>query len=209
MTLDEFWKLHEALPVNDAADVLTQRLKQLDAASVQAFNQHQVQCAIQAYSWDLWGAAYLIDGGCSDDGFMDFRYGLMARGRQVFEAALLDPDTLAQVTDDESDEGYIPNEDMAYVADRAYLALTGEALPQIETTYPEDPTGDEWDFDDEELCRTKFPALWAKHGASGDEHVDGHAAGKSLGAPALDPSHLGDLGEVPVGDNRTGRRVGG
>jgi hypothetical protein len=128
----------------------------------------------------------------------------------VFEAALRDPDTLAQVTDDASDEGYIPNEDMAYVADRAYLALTGEALPPIETTHPEHPIGDEWDFDDEDMCRTKFPALWAQHGASDDGQVDGHVPpGKPPGTPALDPAHLGDLGEVPVGDNRTGRRVGG
>jgi hypothetical protein len=23
----------------------------------------------RAYRWDLWGAAYLMEGGCSDDGF--------------------------------------------------------------------------------------------------------------------------------------------
>lgn len=30
-----------------------------------------------------------------------------------------------------------------------------------------------------------------------------------LGAPAHHPAHLGDLGEVPVGESRAGRRVGG
>ncbi|MGW9206325.1 DUF4240 domain-containing protein [Embleya sp. NPDC055664] len=33
------------------------------------------------YLWDLWAAAYLIGGGCSDDAFMDFRAGLIAQGR--------------------------------------------------------------------------------------------------------------------------------
>ena len=34
-----------------------------------------------AYIWDLWGAAYLINGGCSDDGFAYFRSWLISRGR--------------------------------------------------------------------------------------------------------------------------------
>jgi hypothetical protein len=42
----------------------------------------------------LWAAAYLIEGGC-DDGFMDFRAGLMLQGRTAFEAAVADPDSLA------------------------------------------------------------------------------------------------------------------
>ena len=32
------------------------------------------------YRWDMWAAAYLIGGGCSDDGFIDFRAGLIAQG---------------------------------------------------------------------------------------------------------------------------------
>ena len=42
----------------------------------------------QAYSWPLWGAAYVINGGCSDDTFTDFRAALISRGRQAFEAQL-------------------------------------------------------------------------------------------------------------------------
>jgi len=34
-----------------------------------------------AYTWDLWGAAYLINGGGSDDGFAYFRSWLISRGR--------------------------------------------------------------------------------------------------------------------------------
>ena len=32
------------------------------------------------YRWDVWGAAYLIAGVCSDDSFVDFRAGLRAQG---------------------------------------------------------------------------------------------------------------------------------
>jgi hypothetical protein len=48
-----------------------------------------------AYIWDLWGAAYLINGGCSDDGFAYFRSWLISRGRVTYEAAVRDPDSLA------------------------------------------------------------------------------------------------------------------
>ena len=36
-----------------------------------------------SYRWDLWGAAYLANGGCSDDGFDYFRGWLIGQGRKV------------------------------------------------------------------------------------------------------------------------------
>ena len=53
----------------------------------------------EAYHWDLWGAAYLINGGCSDDGFEYFRRWLVLQGRDVFQAAVSNPDTLAEVAE--------------------------------------------------------------------------------------------------------------
>ena len=34
------------------------------------------------YRRDLWAAAYLIGGGCSDDSFIDFRAGLILQGHE-------------------------------------------------------------------------------------------------------------------------------
>lgn len=48
-----------------------------------------------AFTWPLWGAAYVINGGCSDDSFTDFRASLISRGRTVFDKAFADPDSLA------------------------------------------------------------------------------------------------------------------
>ena len=48
----------------------------------------------RAYRQELWGAAYLINGGCSDDGFVYFLGWLIAQGRDVYQAALPDPDSL-------------------------------------------------------------------------------------------------------------------
>ncbi len=43
-----------------------------------------------AYHWDLWALAYMAQGGCSDDGFRDFRAWLILQGKELFEAALQD-----------------------------------------------------------------------------------------------------------------------
>ena len=50
-----------------------------------------------AYKYGLWSAASILCDGCSDDGFIDFRGWLIAQGREVYMAALKDPDSLADV----------------------------------------------------------------------------------------------------------------
>ncbi|OIP43450.1 MAG: hypothetical protein AUK47_02605 [Deltaproteobacteria bacterium CG2_30_63_29] len=58
--------------------------------------EHRLQLYFQeAYRWDLWGVAYLVNGGCSDDGF-DYALGwLIAQGRVHFHAAMKDPEAMA------------------------------------------------------------------------------------------------------------------
>lgn len=161
MKMEEFWKFNEELPEEEAASVLFGRLIKQDPESIIEYSRIFHQKFSEAYIWDLWGAAYLIDGGCSDDGFMDFRYGLISRGQKVYEDALRNPDSLASVLDEDS---FIPNEDFGYVAQKAYEHLTGNEMPLFEYDHPQEPSGDDWDFDESELCKNKFPKLWAKFG---------------------------------------------
>lgn len=55
----------------------------------------------QSYNGNLWGAAYLILGGCSDDGFDYFRAWLIAQGKEPFYNALENPDSLVKIADNE------------------------------------------------------------------------------------------------------------
>jgi hypothetical protein len=165
MTIDEFWSLLEGLPPGeDAEEELRKRLAPLDAGEIAEFQAHFDAQHARAYAWLLWGAATIIDGGCSDDGFIDFRYGLISRGRRVFEDALADPDSLADVASRDDDTGYIPNEGIGYVAAEVHEEKTGNEIPRRECDEPPDPTGEEWDFDDEALCAKRLPRLWAKFG---------------------------------------------
>jgi hypothetical protein len=162
MDIDEFWRLNEALPPDGAEKVLEQRLRRLSPEEIVSYQHHFYKAFTSAYRWQLWGAAYLMDGGCSDDGFMDFRYGLIACGRIVFEAALADPDSLADMSI--LDGVYIPNESFGYVVQRVYKDMTGSEMPDSGVDFPDAPAGDEWDFDDDSQNMAMLPKLWAKFG---------------------------------------------
>lgn len=66
----------------------------------QAQNFHDITQAYEdlAYKYGLWDAAEIImEYGCSNDGFIDFRAWLIAQGKEVYLAALADPDSLVEV----------------------------------------------------------------------------------------------------------------
>ena len=112
---------------------------------------------MRSYTWELWGAAYLINGGCSDDGFDYFRAGLIALGRAAFEAGVRDADSLADYIDDE-----LSGEEFLYIAPKAYQKVTGEEdLPREAVRFPE--LGQRWDFDDDNEMERRYPKLFAKH----------------------------------------------
>jgi hypothetical protein len=78
-----------------AADLVA-ALGQRSVSEVLDYDRIHGQLMAESYRWELWGAAYLIGGGgCSDDGFDDFRGWLLGQGRATWQAALADPDSLA------------------------------------------------------------------------------------------------------------------
>ncbi|MCW1885117.1 DUF4240 domain-containing protein [Luteolibacter flavescens] len=161
MDKNAFWKLLDGLDAEDAAAELAARLEDLEPAEIAEFQRHFDEAHEAAYIWSLWGAAYLMEGGCSDDGFMDFRYGLISRGQKVYEAALADPDTLADLV---GDDDFISNEEFGYVAGQVYQSITDEEIPRSDNPPALEPTGEEWDFEDMDLNAEKLPKLTAKFG---------------------------------------------
>jgi hypothetical protein len=102
MLKSEFWKLiddsrHEAGGDAKAhAATFKSALDDLEPNELISFGHWFDDYYARADSWDLWGAAYVIGGGCSDDGFMDFKGWLVSRGEKVYEAALANPESLAK-----------------------------------------------------------------------------------------------------------------
>ena len=163
MNTEQFWAILDDLQGEAPEGELRNRLELLDPEDLLGFQELFVNAVDAAYDWNLWAAAYIIDGGCSGDRFTDFRYGLIARGKMIYDRALKDADSLADVASDEED-GEIANEEFGYVAQEVYQSKTGEDLPRVSIGGVGEPTGEQWDFDDSELCASRMPRLWAKFG---------------------------------------------
>ncbi|MFF3064088.1 DUF4240 domain-containing protein [Oerskovia sp. NPDC057915] len=172
-------------------DALTAVLvERLSPDEILAFAAVSDEVSTAAYAWPVWGAAYLIEGGCSDDGFMDFRDGLVLAGRDVFTRTVADPDSLAEhpvVVAMASDQGWFGFESLDSLVGDAWTKATGrddedyyEARDTAAPSAPAatgtgtgtdgsetpvgastDPAGERWDFDDEDENRRRLPRLAA------------------------------------------------
>jgi hypothetical protein len=168
MTRNSFWQLiDESLSGFNAAqpdgnmDRQAERLRQLlaglAAEEIVSFNEHFRALMVDAYRWDLWAAAHVLGGGCSDDYFSYFRAWLISRGRIVYEGVCADPESLAEYERAPGVED-IFFEDFPYAIAEAYEQATGRDLPDPTAVEPDRPTGERWE--DDESLRARFPALW-------------------------------------------------
>jgi len=142
---------------------LRRELETLSADEIVGFQYCFYDLIAESYRWDLWGAAYVINGGCSDDGFEYFRDWLISKGQKVYEAALKDPETLTSIIDDPDDCQF---EDFGYVATQVWERKTGKDLDEFpfpDVDRPDSPAGKEWSEDGDELMH-RFPKLWKKFG---------------------------------------------
>ena len=103
MTADEFWALIDTArsladgDPDETAAAVERMLMERDPDEIYAYLEQEARVMERSYSWSLWGAAYITNGGCSDDGFDYWRGWLIAQGRDVFEAVLANPDSLTDL----------------------------------------------------------------------------------------------------------------
>jgi hypothetical protein len=109
----------------------------------------------RTYHWPLWAAAYIASGGCSDDSFSDFRAALISRGREAFEKALADPESLADEDFDEDEWFY---ESYLYAVDDGVRAAVGH-LVERNQPHPAEPSGVAWSEDE---VHERYPRLSAR-----------------------------------------------
>ncbi|MGV4985039.1 DUF4240 domain-containing protein [Streptomyces sp. NPDC001709] len=163
----EFWELIDATreaaegDPEEQADVLVDRLLQLDPDLVLDFARHFEARYNRAYRWDLWGAASVLLDGASDDAFDFFRCWLIGQGREVYEGALHDPDSLAELLGEFDEEIDGDGEELGYAADEAYEQLTGTVAPDLGIApAPAEPEGTPVDFENDRALAERFPQLW-------------------------------------------------
>ena len=158
MDVAQFWQLIEYARENAGGDVdeqaadLTDLLSDLPPAEIAAFDRTFRQLLNDAYGWDLWAAAFIINGGCSDDSFEYFRCWLIAQGERVYREALADPESLVGRAEPDAEA-----ESMLYAAQDAYEVETGRKLT-ADFTPPTEPAGEPWE---EDQLAAMYPRLWA------------------------------------------------
>ncbi|ARF71421.1 hypothetical protein B7C62_03485 [Kitasatospora albolonga] len=186
MDINEWWGLVERAreaagdraddrdpPDDPLPDALTDVLAALEPARIVDFAVTADEVTASACRWPLWNAAYVIEGGCGDDGFMDFRDGLVLLGREVFTRAVADPDSLAAlpvvVRMSRGESGWIGYETLEGPVRRAY-ERTGGTADAFRTAVEAadrgrirtgEPGGATWDPEDDGLTRRHLPRLAA------------------------------------------------
>ena len=163
MDKDAFWTLIEEGresegDCNEQAVAVMQRLSELPASDILDFQRHIDECRVEAYRWDLWAVAYIINGGCSDDGFEYFRGWLITQGQDYYQAALEDPERAAERTEPGVCE--YECEDILFGARQVYQKVAGGLMPGTGVPLPREPHGTSWT--EEDLPR-RYPALYARY----------------------------------------------
>ncbi|GIK40406.1 MAG: hypothetical protein BroJett011_42390 [Chloroflexota bacterium] len=167
ITQADFWNLIALSLKGNLGDKAAQCQKlqeQLLALSPEDIVQFQHRFdgyLIQAYTWDLWAVATLIGRGCSDNCFIDFRSWLISKGKDVYEAAMKEPDSLAQsITEKDGDCQF---ELFQYVAIEAWAKKAGRSaddFPYGGNIARKAPAGQEWRYD--ARFQQRFPQLCAR-----------------------------------------------
>jgi hypothetical protein len=174
MSEDRFWaliettKAFESNPERQLAS-LHEALGKLSPDEIEAYEAAFDDQMTRSYSWDLWGAAYVVHGGASDDGFEYFRCWLVSKGRKVFEKVMADPDSLADMLAPKV-EGALQFEEFAYVARRVWGENTGRPSGEMPNAanmiYPgREPSGTRFDEDADHLAK-RYPKLWRRFGTN-------------------------------------------
>lgn len=171
---DIYWRIvSESLDNTDNQDdqeqFLIKRLQKLTPGEIIGFRLRTDKLLYDTYNSQMWCAGYIMNGGCSDDGFEYFRNWVISRGKEVYYNAKSNPDSLVGQADEELD-GY-DFEGFWYVALEAFKNNTGKDLYDFidednfklkEGNYPKI----EFDWKEEEpdtmkaICPKLFDSMW-------------------------------------------------
>jgi hypothetical protein len=133
---------------------------ELTADEIIAFDKFVFERLRDAFRWDLWEVAYIMNGGCSDDGFDYFCGWLVGKGRKHYEAALANPEHAAKGVSP-GDEPF-ENESMFYVGGNAWEEKTGKSSDDFEKVVQRVKRSLQGEPFDEDTVYDKHPKLATK-----------------------------------------------
>ena len=144
---------------------LIREIEKLPLADIVGFRLRTDKLLFDTHNPEMWCAAYIINGGCSDDGFEYFKNWVISRGKDVFNRAMENPDSLADIVDKNIE--FYEFEEFWFVALDAFEGKTGldlydhidhEKFKTCEGNYPDFEFT--WQEDDPESMRDICPKLF-------------------------------------------------
>ncbi|WP_228442463.1 DUF4240 domain-containing protein [Chryseobacterium indologenes] len=106
---------------------LINEIEKLTPKEIIGFRLRTDKLLYDTYNSKMWCAGYIMNGGCSDDGFEYFRNWVISRGKDVYYKAEENPDTLIGQKENGEDEMF-DFESFWYVALEAFNKKTGKNL---------------------------------------------------------------------------------
>jgi len=136
MTRSDFWHVIDAArdSVKAKTDIpvwLDGYLEQKPVDYIIGFAHQLRDLNHEAYDARLWAAAFVMMDFCSDDKFMDFRGWLIAQGESIYESALENPDTLAELQVIDGDYGKPILFKLLYVPETIYRRSVKDMIADI------------------------------------------------------------------------------
>lgn len=175
MDEEQFWAIVQTA-VDEAGndedeylEVVKRELSKLSLKEMIGFRLRTDKLLYDSYTSEMWCAGYLMNGGCSDDGFEYFRLWVISRGRKVYEAAMANPDNLIDYIGDDDEMDFFEFELFWYVALEAfeeavdadlYDYVDDDNFKTCEGNYPNFEFN--WEEDDPESMQKLCPRLFEK-----------------------------------------------
>lgn len=174
---EQFWTIVQAT-VDEAGDdedeyleVVKRELSKLSLKEMVGFRLRTDKLLYDSYNSEMCCAAYLMNGGCSDDGFEYFRLWVISRGRKAYEAAMANPDNLIDYIADGAEMDFFEFELFWFVALEAfeesvdaelYDYIDYDNFKTCEGHYPNFEFN--WEEDEPESIQKLCPRLFERFG---------------------------------------------
>ncbi|WP_019186678.1 DUF4240 domain-containing protein [Prevotella conceptionensis] len=175
MDEEQFWAIVQTA-VDEAGndedeylEVAKRELSKLSLKEMIGLRLRTDKLLYDSYTSEMWCAGYLMNGGCSDDGFEYFRLWVISRGRKVYEAAMANPDNLIDYIGDDDEMDFFEFELFWYVALEAfeeavdadlYDYIDDDNFKTREGNYPNFEFN--WEEDEPESMQKLCPRLFEK-----------------------------------------------
>ena len=140
---------------------ITNELSKLEPNQIIGFKLRTDRFLADTYTSEMWCAGYIMNGGCSDDGFDYFRGWVISKGKEAYYQAKTEPDTLIKYYEEELE--FYEFENFWYLGVETFKNKTGFDLDDfIEVEHFNQEIEFNWTEEDDDSRRQICPKLFNK-----------------------------------------------